>query len=162
MGRHWYTAAEYRRRIEALAARLPVFALGADVIAGFPGESDADHAATRTLLADLPFTYLHVFPYSERPDAAARRLGAPVAPALTHERSAELRALVEDKGNRHAAARVGGAADVVLLGRHAGRAQGLTEDYLTVTLPVDAPPAARFAARLDRDATGLTACPLAA
>jgi threonylcarbamoyladenosine tRNA methylthiotransferase MtaB len=162
MGRHWYTAGEYRRRVEALAARLPVFALGADVIVGFPGETEADHAATRTLLADLPFTYVHVFPYSERPDAAARRLGGAVDPVLARERSAELRGLVEAKGRTHAADRVGGAADVVLLGRQVGRAEGLTEDYLTVTMPVDVPPAARFAARLDRDAEGLTARPIAA
>jgi len=162
MGRHWYTAAEYRRRVEGLAACLPVFALGADVIVGFPGETDADHAATRALLADLPFTYVHVFPYSERPDAAARRLGGAVAPAAVRERSAELRALVEAKGRTHAAQRVGGTADVVLLDRRAGRAEGLTEDYLTVTLPVDAPPGPRFAARLHRDARGLTARPIAA
>jgi threonylcarbamoyladenosine tRNA methylthiotransferase MtaB len=162
MGRHWYTATEYRRRVEALAVRLPVFALGADVIAGFPGETAADHAATRALLADLPFTYVHVFPYSERPDAAARRLGGAVAPGVVQERSAELRGLVESKGRTHAAARVGGTADVVLLDRRAGRVEGLTEDYLTVTLPVDAPPGPRFAARLFGDAQGLTARPLAA
>lgn len=162
MGRHWYTAGEYRRRVEALASRLPVLGLGADVIVGFPGESDADHDATRALLADLPFTYLHVFPYSERPGAAARRLGTAVAPAVARERAADLRGLVESKGRRHAAARVGGAADLVVLDRRAGRARGLTEDYLTVSVALDAVPAARFAACLDRDAHGLTAHPLAA
>jgi len=62
MGRHWYTAASYGARIEWLAERLPVFGLGADVIAGFPGETDDDHDASLTLLHALPFTYLHVFP----------------------------------------------------------------------------------------------------
>jgi threonylcarbamoyladenosine tRNA methylthiotransferase MtaB len=162
MGRHWYTAAEYRRRVEALAARVAVLGLGADVIVGFPGETDADHAATRALLADLPFTYVHVFPFSERPDAAARRLGAPVPPAVARRRAADLRSLVEAKGRGHAAARVGGLADVVLVGRHGGRAEGLTEDYLTIALPMDAPLAARFSARLARGAAGLTARPLAA
>src|SRR5437763_1502948 len=70
MGRHWYTAETYRARLEWLAARLPVLGLGADIIAGFPGETDDDHAATMALVAALPFTYLHVFPYSERPAAA--------------------------------------------------------------------------------------------
>ncbi len=76
MGRHWYTAESYRARIEWLAERLPAFGLGADVIAGFPGETDEDHDATLTLLHALPFTYLHVFPFSVRPDAAAARLPA--------------------------------------------------------------------------------------
>src|SRR6266550_1376337 len=53
MGRHWYTAESYRARIEWLAERLPVFGLGADVIAGFPGETDADHQASLTLLHAL-------------------------------------------------------------------------------------------------------------
>jgi threonylcarbamoyladenosine tRNA methylthiotransferase MtaB len=162
MGRHWYTADEYRRRVERMAACLPVFALGADVMVGFPGETDADFAATRELVASLPFTYIHVFPYSPRPGTAALRLGAPVAPQSVRERSAELRALVEAKGAAHAAARAGSAADVVLLARHGGRFEGLTEDYLTISLPVDVPPAARFAARLHADRGGLTAIPLAA
>jgi threonylcarbamoyladenosine tRNA methylthiotransferase MtaB len=162
MGRHWYTAAEYRRRVERLAARLPVFALGADVMVGFPGETDADFAATRDVLASLPFTYVHVFPYSPRPGTAALRLGTPVSPASVHGRGAELRALVEDKGRAHAAARAGCAADVVLLARHGGRFEGLTEDYLTISLPVHVPPAPRFCATLHADGGALTAVPLAA
>jgi threonylcarbamoyladenosine tRNA methylthiotransferase MtaB len=162
MGRHWYTAHEYRRRVERMAACLPVFALGADVMVGFPGETDADFAATRDLVASLPFTYLHVFPYSPRPGTSALRFAAPVAPDVVHERSAELRALVEAKGAAHAAARAGSAADVVLLARHGGRFEGLTEDYLTISLPVHVPPAARFAARLHADGGGLMAVPLAA
>src|SRR2546426_2870816 len=73
MGRHWYTAESYRARIEWLAERLPVFGLGADVIAGFPGETGDDHHASLTLLHALPFTYLHVFPFSVRPDAQIRK-----------------------------------------------------------------------------------------
>jgi threonylcarbamoyladenosine tRNA methylthiotransferase MtaB len=162
MGRHWYTAAEYRRRVEQLASRLPVFALGADVMVGFPGESDADFAATRALLDVLPFTYVHVFPYSARPHTAARRLGQPVASPTAQERSAELRALVEGKMRAHIAGRVGCAADVVLLARQGGRSEGLTEDYLTLSLPVDLSPGPRFAARL-ADVDGvLTALPFAA
>jgi threonylcarbamoyladenosine tRNA methylthiotransferase MtaB len=162
MGRHWYTAAEYRGRVERLAARLPVFALGADVMVGFPGETDADFAATRDLVASLPFTYLHVFPYSPRPGTAAVRLGASVPPAAVRERSAELRTLVEAKGRAHAAARAGSAADVVLLAHHGGRFEGLTEDYLTISLPAHDPPAARFAATLRADGAALTAVPVAA
>ena len=86
MGRHWYTAESYRARIEWLAARLPVFGLGADIIAGFAGEADADHAATRALVEALPFTYLHVFPFSVRPDAPAARLGGRVAPGRERAR----------------------------------------------------------------------------
>jgi threonylcarbamoyladenosine tRNA methylthiotransferase MtaB len=148
MGRHWYTARSYRERCEALARRLPVFGLGADVIVGFPGEGEEDHRATHRLIESLPFTYLHVFPYSERPDAPARRLGGPVGPEETAARSAELRELADRLGRRHVEGRVGQTADVVVLGRRRGRFWGVTEDYLDVYLPTTSNPPSRFRARL--------------
>jgi len=157
MGRYWYTAAQYRARIEWLAARLPRFGLGADVIVGFPGETERDHAATAALVRALPFTYLHVFPYSERPGAAARRLGRPVAPPEAAWRGAELRAVAAARGAAYRAARAGGAADVVLLRRQAGQYEGLTEDYLTVCVPAGAPVAPRLNATLKREGNTLVA-----
>jgi threonylcarbamoyladenosine tRNA methylthiotransferase MtaB len=138
MGRHWYTARTYRERVERLAERIAPFGLGADVIAGFPGESEADHGATLALLEALPFTYLHVFPYSPRPDVAAGRLPEPVPPARVRARAAELRALGERKAAAHRAVRRGARADGVVSGRQGGRLEVLTEDYLTVYYPSDA------------------------
>ncbi|HEV8401287.1 MAG TPA: MiaB/RimO family radical SAM methylthiotransferase [Gemmatimonadales bacterium] len=137
MGRHWYTAESYRARIEWLAERLPVFGLGADIIAGFPGETDDDHHASRTLLHALPFTYLHVFPFSVRPDAAAARLPDQLAPTLINGRARELRALGEAKAQAYRARRKGEGADGVVAGRAGGRVDVLTEDYLSVYLPSD-------------------------
>jgi len=151
MGRHWYTASSYRGAVERLAARVAPLGLGADVIVGFPGERDADHAATRRLIEDLPFTYLHVFPYSEREGTAAVRLGPPAAPAAARERSAELRELGRVKEAAHRARRSGAGADLVLESRRGGMREAVTEDYLTALLPADAPWAlgrARVAARL--------------
>ncbi|HVH69470.1 MAG TPA: MiaB/RimO family radical SAM methylthiotransferase [Gemmatimonadales bacterium] len=136
MGRHWYTAESYRARIEWLAERLPVFGLGADIIAGFPGESDADHRATLALVDALPFTYLHVFPYSERPGAAAARLDSTVPPAALRQRAAELRQRGEAKAHAYRALRLGQRGDGVVTGRSTGRVEVLTQDYLSVYLPV--------------------------
>ncbi|HEV2750955.1 MAG TPA: MiaB/RimO family radical SAM methylthiotransferase [Gemmatimonadales bacterium] len=136
MGRHWYTAGSYRARLEWLAARMPALGLGADIIAGFPGETDADHRATLALVGALPFTYLHVFPYSERPDAAAARLPEPVAPAMVRDRARELRELGEAKERAYRVTRIGRRADGVVCGRGEGKVEVLTEDYLTVELPV--------------------------
>jgi threonylcarbamoyladenosine tRNA methylthiotransferase MtaB len=135
MGRHWYSSRSYRERIEQLAARIAPFGLGADVIAGFPGETEADHAATLALIDALPFTYLHVFPYSQRPDVAAGRLPDPVPPDQVRARAADLRALSERKAASHRAARCGATADGVVSGRQGGRLEVLTEDYLTVYYP---------------------------
>jgi threonylcarbamoyladenosine tRNA methylthiotransferase MtaB len=135
MGRHWYTARTYRDRIEWLAERLPVFGLGADIIAGFPDESDADHRATVALVDALPFTYLHVFPFSSRPGAAATRLPGHHPPGVVDGRARELRQLGEAKARAHRAARLGRRADGVVSGRGQGNVEVLTEDYLSVYLP---------------------------
>ena len=135
MGRHWYTAESYRARLDWLAERLPVFGLGADIIAGFPGESDAEHRQTIALVDALPFTYLHVFPYSERPGAAAGRLGERVPPGMIRERARELRERGEAKARAHRLRRQGQRADGVVCGRREGKVELLTEDYLSVYLP---------------------------
>jgi threonylcarbamoyladenosine tRNA methylthiotransferase MtaB len=137
MGRHWYTAESYRARLEWLAARLPVFGLGADVIAGFPGETDADHQATLDLIHALPFTSLHIFPYSPRPDTAATRLRDAVPSGAIRRRAAELRTIGEEKALAYRASRAGATADGVVCGRIAGRVDVLTEDYLSVHIPVE-------------------------
>jgi threonylcarbamoyladenosine tRNA methylthiotransferase MtaB len=137
MGRHWYTAARYRERLEHLAARTRVLGLGADVIVGFPGESDADHRATVNLVEALPFTYLHVFPYSPRAGTAAPRLGAGAGPDVVRERGAELRHLAARKAAAHRLSRAGGRADLVLEDRRQGWREALTEDYLAVQVPAD-------------------------
>jgi threonylcarbamoyladenosine tRNA methylthiotransferase MtaB len=137
MGRHWYTAESYRARIEWLAERLPVFGLGADVIAGFPGEADVDHDASLALLRALPFTYLHVFPFSVRPDAPAAKLAGQVPPAVIRGRARELRELSEAKAAAHRAGRMGQVADGVVSGRQRGQVEVLTEDYLSVFLRAD-------------------------
>jgi threonylcarbamoyladenosine tRNA methylthiotransferase MtaB len=141
MGRHWYTAAGYARAVERIAAAAPVFGLGADIIAGFPGESEDDHRATLALLEGLPFTYLHVFPYSPRPGTAAIRLPGEVDPATRARRSAELREAGSRKAAAHAAARSGGEAVVVVMRGSPGEREALTEDYLTCSLPDPGVPA---------------------
>lgn len=137
MGRHWYTAESYRARIEWLAERMPVFGLGADIIAGFPGETDADHRASLTLVHALPFTYLHVFPFSVRPDAAAARLSDPAPPEVIRERARDLREAAETKAKAYRERRRGQTADGVVTGHGHGKIETMTEDYLSVYLDTD-------------------------
>jgi threonylcarbamoyladenosine tRNA methylthiotransferase MtaB len=134
MGRHWYTAETYRARLEWLAERMPVLGLGADVIAGFPGEADEDHHASLALLHALPFTYLHVFPFSVRPDAAAARLSGQLSPSVIRERARELRELGDTKAAAYRARRTGQTADGVVSGRQRGKMEVMTEDYLSLYL----------------------------
>lgn len=137
MGRHWYTAESYRARIEWLAERMPVFGLGADVIAGFPGESDADHRASLALVRALAFSYLHVFPFSVRPDAPAARLSGQVPPEIVRERARELRDVGAAKAAAYREHRRGQTADGVVTGRLKGQIELMTQDYLSVYLDTD-------------------------
>jgi len=163
MGRNWYTSATYANSVERLAARCGVLGLGADVIAGFPGETEADHAASLALVNSLPFTYLHVFPFSLRPGTAAERLPDRVPSAAANRRAAELRSLGERKALVYAAARAGGLADVIAIGpAESGRREGLTEDFLSVSLEdASMPRGMRFDARLRLDADRLAAVAIA-
>src|SRR5258706_16055540 len=88
----WYRAEHYARRVELIRERLPNAAIGADVIAGFPGETDAEHAETLAFIERLPFTYLHVFSFSQRPGTQAADLPNQAPPPLVNSRARELRA----------------------------------------------------------------------
>ncbi len=146
MGRHWYTAQSYANAIEEIVGNSEVFGLSADVIAGFPGETDDDHAATLALVERLPFTSLHVFPYSPRPGTAALRLGNQVSAPTVAARAGELRSAGAARSRAHATRRDGGRADVVVT----GRGRGLTEDYLSVLVADPAlPRRTRFQATLE-------------
>jgi threonylcarbamoyladenosine tRNA methylthiotransferase MtaB len=102
-----YTSGEYDDIVNRLAARIDPIGLGADVIVGFPGETDADFEATLRFIADRPFTYLHVFPYSPRPGTRAASLpGRPPGPVVD-ERSRRLRELSDAKRAAFAARFVG-------------------------------------------------------
>jgi threonylcarbamoyladenosine tRNA methylthiotransferase MtaB len=93
----WYRAEHYARRAELIHERLPHAAIGADVITGFPGETEDDHAATLAFIERLPFTYLHVFSFSKRPGTKAASLSDGVPGATIKRRARELRALGESK-----------------------------------------------------------------
>ena len=161
MGRHWYRAASYVAAVERIAASIPVFGLGADVIAGFPGETEDDHGCTITVAESLPFTYLHVFPYSMRPGTGAERLVGHVAASTIERRAAELRAIADRCVAAHRTRRLGGECDLVVIGT-AARREGLTEDYLTVAVDPLIPRGTRCRARLDGDASRLLGVPLQA
>ena len=142
--RRWHTREMYRRRaleiVEAVMARGaavpgggPVLGLGADIITGYPGETEEDHRATVELVEELPYTYLHVFPFSPRDDTVAAELARemPVPQRVAGERSRELREIVQAKGEVYRRGRAGSRARVVLEGE--GRS-ALTEDYLRVAV----------------------------
>ncbi len=93
----WYRAEHYAQRVRLIRQLLPEAAIGADVIAGFPGETEEEHLATVAFIEDLPFTYLHVFSYSRRPGTASEKLSNEVPPEVIKSRARALRSLSERK-----------------------------------------------------------------
>lgn len=153
MGRNWYNARSYRDRIEKVVSGARVFGLGADVITGFPGESDDDHRMTVSVVDDLPFTTLHVFPFSERAGTAALRMKETVPNSVARERAAELRSLALAKLDAYVAERVQHAADVVVV----SRGRGLTEDFLEVAVSDARERGTRFKTPVRKEGSGLVA-----
>ena len=92
-----YTASCYRALVLRVLERMPDAAIGTDLIAGFPGETDRDFDEQMRALRDLPLTHLHVFPYSDRPDTAAAQMGPKVPGSEIRRRARLLRAVGSEK-----------------------------------------------------------------
>jgi threonylcarbamoyladenosine tRNA methylthiotransferase MtaB len=92
-----YRPWHYREKIEKIHAAMSTAAIGADVMVGFPGETDAEFDATRRMVEDLPFTYLHVFTYSPRPGTPAAAMPNQVPLLIARERNRILRELAARK-----------------------------------------------------------------
>jgi len=140
----WYRAEHYARRVELIHERLPHAAMGADVISGFPGETDSDHSATLRFIESRPFTYLHVFSYSARPGTKAAALANPVPGHIIKGRARELRSLADQKSAAFRRAQLGRTLRVLTLRRDPADdpqvTPALSENYLTVSLPAAMPP----------------------
>jgi threonylcarbamoyladenosine tRNA methylthiotransferase MtaB len=134
--RPWHYAEKVSALIRAAGEELT---LGADVMVGFPGETDAEFDETLAFVRSLPFGYLHLFPFSPRPGTPgwALRAQSPVPPAIVDERMSALRTLATEKNRAHRARFLGRALDAITL--HTGpdttarvRSSALTDNFLPV------------------------------
>jgi threonylcarbamoyladenosine tRNA methylthiotransferase MtaB len=129
--RRAYRSGPYEERALAAASAAPGLALGADFIVGFPGEDDAAFAHTMEMVERLPYTYGHVFAYSDRPGTPAAALDAHVAPEVIRRRSSVLRAALARKHAAFLAAQVGREIEIVVESVGPGwTARGTTEHFL--------------------------------
>ena len=132
--RYWTT--QYAERIVAARERMPNCGLGADVMAGFPGETEADHAESLRFIESLPFTYLHIFPYSARPGTPAADRPEQVDGRRIHERVREIKSLIAAKHSRFLHAQIGKRLSAVALHQvEDGARMALSTNYLQASLP---------------------------
>lgn len=130
-----YSTARFREIVDEIRERIPLAGIGTDVIAGFPGETEADHEATLAFLEGGPFTYLHVFPYSDREGTRAFGLPRKVAPAVIQRRAEELRRLGDRKQREFAKRMVGRELVAVALSESRdGRREVVTANYVGATV----------------------------
>ncbi|HVR27439.1 MAG TPA: tRNA (N(6)-L-threonylcarbamoyladenosine(37)-C(2))-methylthiotransferase MtaB [Candidatus Polarisedimenticolia bacterium] len=115
-----YRPWHYREKIEKIRAAMPTAAIGADVMAGFPGETDAEFESTRRLIEDLPFTYLHVFTYSARPGTPAAAMPNQVPVHVARERNKILRDLADQKKQIFLHSFIGKPLEAITLGTFGG------------------------------------------
>ena len=129
-----YRPRHYEDRIRKAHALMPEAAIGADVMVGFPGETDEEFEQSRAFIESLPFTYLHVFTYSERPGTPAAESASQVPMPVRKERNRILRELAAAKNLAFRHRMVGGTLSAVTLDDGA-----LTSNYLKVELSTPRP-----------------------
>lgn len=135
--RRLYDAALVRDVAAEIHRRLPDAGLGTDVIAGFPGESDDDFAATAALLREAGFSYLHVFPYSRRRGTTAAKASDHLPPAVIRARAEGLRRLGRAQREAFAARCLGRELEVLVESTRdaaGGRLVGYSRNYARVLL----------------------------
>ncbi len=134
-----YRPWHYREKIEKIHAAMPDAAIGADVMVGFPGETDAEFEETRKMIEDLPFTYLHVFSYSARPGTPAAEMKNQVPVHVARDRNRILRELASEKKLAFMRSFVGKTLEAITLNVMGSDSDGefteaLSDNYLKIRL----------------------------
>ena len=133
-----YRRAEFVEFIERVVDQVPNIGLGTDVMVGFPGEDDDAFTETRTLLADLPLAYFHVFSYSPRPHTYAQRYTDVVSPQVAQQRSRVLRELSARKKSAFYRMFVGQTVRVLFERQEiSGWYTGFSDNYIKVGVTSD-------------------------
>ncbi len=129
-----YTTAEFENVVTTCLKALPDAAIGIDILAGFPGETEEHFIQTRNFISSLDCTYLHVFPYSRRPGTAAADFPDNVSKEIKDQRVAELRELGTKKRELFYLKHIGTTLPVLVEGKRdsKGHLQGFTDNYISV------------------------------
>ena len=141
--RPWHYGDKVAKLINAAG---PALTLGADVMVGFPGETDREFQESYDFIHSLPFGYLHLFPFSPRPATRAWALHAddPVPPATVAERMTALRTLAAEKTRAHRAQFIGSEFEAITLHTSphlaaSGHTSALTDNFLPVEIAAPVP-----------------------
>jgi len=134
-----YSSREYLETVQRVVDRIPGVSIGADVMAGFPGETAADFRETMRVLREAPVHYLHAFPYSSRPGTESAGWKDDVPPLEKKRRVAELLALDREKREAYGKRQVGEVLEVLAERERSGGGEfgGRSGNYLEVVFPAN-------------------------
>ncbi len=131
MGRRYHLA-QVRALIEEIERRIPDVGLTTDIIVGFPGETEEEFAQSIAQIADLPFSELHIFPFSSRPETPAATMPDPVPPTVRRRRCEKMHHLAREKAQAFRRRFLGQTLAVLWDGQRNGQVSGLSDNYLRV------------------------------
>jgi threonylcarbamoyladenosine tRNA methylthiotransferase MtaB len=155
------SVSDFSELVMTVYQAIPEVAIGVDVIAGLPGESEKDFQKTYETLQSLPISYMHVFPYSSRPHTEASKMGNQIPGPIKKQRAMLLRSLGEQKREIFITSMIGKTLDVIIEGVHPnGRdLKGMTENYLkALILNHPAPTRKRVKATIVGQSQGVAIC----
>ncbi len=145
-----YRPWHYAARLRKIRAAAPDAAIGADVMVGFPAETDADFEENRAFIASLPFTYLHVFTYSARPGTPAAAMPDAVPLEIKRERNRILRQLAAEKKIAFQRSFIGRTLSAITLSvQKGGYTEAVTDNYLNLRMLGSFAPNQMLMARID-------------
>ena len=130
-----YRPWHYEEKVRKIRHAMPTAAIGADVMVGFPGETELDFEQTRRTIESLPFTYLHVFTYSARPGTPAATMAGQIPAHIARERNRVLRELASAKKLQFMKSFIGKPLNAITLNVFDGEyTEALTENYLKMKI----------------------------
>jgi threonylcarbamoyladenosine tRNA methylthiotransferase MtaB len=136
-----YTPAYYADLVNRIRTAVPDASIGADVMVGFPGETDEEFTETCRLIENSPLTYLHVFPYSSRPGTVAADLPYQVPDHVSKYRAKSLRRLIAQKNEIFRRTMIGRTLEVLVLEEapEDGMRNAISDNFLRVRVPETLP-----------------------
>ena len=135
-----YTVEEYRDLIQEVFDRIEGVTIGADVMVGFPGESEEDFEKTCGFILSSPLSYLHVFSYSDRKGTSASKMEDKIAPQVIHKRSEILHQIGKEKWEKHVERFAGEKMEILVEStkdKKTARLIGLTDNYIRILVNCD-------------------------
>jgi len=137
--RRSYTIDEYKRGIDRISSVIPNIAIGADIIVGFPGESEDEFMRSIANVSEMPLSYMHVFPFSRRDGSSAGMMSDQVHDSLKKMRVRQMLDLASSKRVNFISGNVGLSHEVIVETVKDGLISGATSNYIKVSVKIQIP-----------------------